>query len=169
MFRRNFFRAKLFVSYPVFRYQLKAQGSRLKKESESARQRYLKKGMVICLGFVNLMVRGTIVVLYRSKKTMNIKAQVRSVGELLTAVAPILGATFVTNEAVILSACLKQVQLDGTSTSRGGSFGGFAVSKVLATIGVVGGLQTFTPAEKALIAACWSVIHAGNKVAGFKF
>jgi hypothetical protein len=99
----------------------------------------------------------------------NIKSQVRSVGELLTAVHPTIGQTFVTNEAVILTACLKQVALDGSSTSRGGSFGTFAVSKVLATIGVVGGLQTFTVEEKAVIAAAWALTHASQKVTGFKF
>jgi hypothetical protein len=88
---------------------------------------------------------------------------------LLTAIAPEVGKTFVGAETVILTACLKQVALDGVSTSRGGSFGSFAVSKVLATIGVAGGLQIFTPAEKSLIAASWAVIHAGQKITGFKF
>ena len=99
----------------------------------------------------------------------NIKNQVRSVGELLTTVLPELGKTFVGAEATILAACLKQVALDGNSTSRGGSFGSFAVSKVLATVGVAGGLQLFTPNEKALIAGVWTVVHAGQKITGFKF
>ena len=93
----------------------------------------------------------------------NIKSQVRSVGELLTAVHPTIGQTFVTNEAVILAACLKQVQLEGSSTSRGGSFGGFAVSKVITA------LTIFTVEEKAVIAAAWALTHAGAKITGFKF
>jgi hypothetical protein len=100
---------------------------------------------------------------------MNIKAQVRSVGEFLTAIAPEVGKTFVTNEATILSACLKQVALDGVSTSRGGSFGSFAVSKVLAKISSREGVSLFTVEEKAFIAGVWAVIHAGAKITGFKF
>ena len=87
----------------------------------------------------------------------------------MTAVAPEVGKTFVTNEAVILTACLKQVQLDGATTARGGSFGSFAVSKVLATIGVARGLQIFTVEEKAIVAAAWALTHAGAKITGFKF
>ena len=73
--------------------------------------------------------------------------QVRSVGELLTAVHPTIGQTFVANEATILAACLKQVALDGVSTSRGGSFGTFAVSKVITALAI------FTVEEKAVITA----------------
>ena len=95
--------------------------------------------------------------------------QVRSVGELLTAVHPTIGQIFVANEATILAACLKQVQLDGTSTSRGGSFGTFAVSKVLAKITSRDGVSLFTVEEKAVVAAAWSLVHAGAKITGFKF
>ena len=99
----------------------------------------------------------------------NIKMQVRSVGELLTVVHPTIGMTFVANEATILAACLKQVALDGKATSKGGNFGTFAVSKVLATVGVAGGLQTFSPDQKSIISAAWSLVHAGAKIEGFKF
>ena len=87
----------------------------------------------------------------------------------MTAVHPTIGVTFVGAEAVILAACLKQVALDGSSTSRGGSFGTFAVSKVLAKITSRDGVSLFTVEEKAVIAAAWSLVHAGAKITGFKF
>ena len=99
----------------------------------------------------------------------NIKMQVRSVGELLTAVHPTIGETFVKAEEAILAACLKQVALDGNSTSRGGSFGTFAVSKVVAKLTSREGVSLFTVEEKSIIAAAWALVHAGSKIAGFKF
>ena len=99
----------------------------------------------------------------------NIKSQVRSVGELLTAIAPEVSKTFVANETVIIATCLKQVELDGVSTARGASFGSFAVSKVLAKISSREGVSLFTVEEKAFIAGVWTVVHAGQKITGFKF
>lgn len=99
----------------------------------------------------------------------NIKSQVRSVGELLNAVHPTIGETFVKAEATILAACLKQVALDGNSTSKGGSFGTFAVGKVLAKITSREGVSLFTVDEKSIISAAWSLVHAGQKITGFKF
>ena len=87
----------------------------------------------------------------------------------MTAVHPTIGQTFVANETVIIATCLKQVELDGVSTARGGSFGSFAVSKVLAKISSREGVSLFTVEEKAVVAAAWSLVHAGAKITGFKF
>jgi hypothetical protein len=87
------------------------------------------------------------------------------VSELLNAVAPssTLAEVFVANETVIVDACVRQAKLDGVATTRGGNFGSFTVTKVMAS------LPMFTADSRALIVALWAVAVAGSKVTGFKF
>jgi hypothetical protein len=96
---------------------------------------------------------------------MTIKNQIRSVSELLTAVAPssVVATVFIANEAVLLAHCERQSKLEGNATRAGGNFGTFTVSKIVRSVAL------FTIAEQALIVALWATAVAGRKVGGFKF